>query len=420
MTTGQRIAQKRKELGLSQEALGEKLGVSRQSIYKWESDAALPEIDKLIALSRLFGMSVGVLLGVEEETTQQPREDGELSEKQLQMIEEITARYVNALPKSSPRKKHPFLRFLAIAAAVIAAWQLYAKLEEVDRQYQTLTNQVQYVQRNVESQIQGISTRVENILEAQNSLVADKEVSIAATDLKENLVTFAFRAVPKTFTETTVAYLEVSSQGQTQTFGPYQPGSNQTFSGEVTTSLTDGIALSIVFEDGGVRQTQLLREYYDLYTASLPDLWSLHADFWRMSLNEPYVLEFPSRTNEGQVVYFREVDSGKQWAENEPAAELASAKIGLFKNNTLVAWAEPIEKPDSYHGFEDCQFFRFPDLRVELTEEDALCVGALLTDSYGRTFFRQDSPYHAAENGALLDHFDRYQLDNDLENWVFD
>ena len=34
MTIGQRIAQKRKELGLSQEALGSKLGVSRQSIYK--------------------------------------------------------------------------------------------------------------------------------------------------------------------------------------------------------------------------------------------------------------------------------------------------------------------------------------------------------------------------------------------------
>lgn len=33
MTIGQRIAQKRKELGLSQEALGSKLGVSRQSIY---------------------------------------------------------------------------------------------------------------------------------------------------------------------------------------------------------------------------------------------------------------------------------------------------------------------------------------------------------------------------------------------------
>ena len=76
MTIGQRIACKRKELALSQEALGEALGVSRQAIYKWESDTALPEIDKLISLSKLFGVSVGWLLGVEEESeapnTQEP------------------------------------------------------------------------------------------------------------------------------------------------------------------------------------------------------------------------------------------------------------------------------------------------------------------------------------------------------------
>ena len=45
MTIGQRIAQERKRLGLSQEALGEALGVSRQAISKWEADASLPEID---------------------------------------------------------------------------------------------------------------------------------------------------------------------------------------------------------------------------------------------------------------------------------------------------------------------------------------------------------------------------------------
>ena len=90
MTTGQRIAAKRKELELSQEGLGERLGVSRQSIYKWESDASLPEIDKLVALSRLFNVPVGWLLGVEEESTQgsDPR-----SEEQLHMIEEIFRRY---------------------------------------------------------------------------------------------------------------------------------------------------------------------------------------------------------------------------------------------------------------------------------------------------------------------------------------
>ena len=93
MSIGQRIAQKRKEQGLSQEALGEQLGVSRQSIYKWESDAALPEIEKLIALSRLFGVSVGWLLGVEEDAAPVQDASGELTEAQLKMVEEITQRY---------------------------------------------------------------------------------------------------------------------------------------------------------------------------------------------------------------------------------------------------------------------------------------------------------------------------------------
>lgn len=64
LTLGQRIAQERKKLGLSQEALGEKLGVSRQAISKWESDGAIPEIDKLIALSKLFSTDLNGLLGV--------------------------------------------------------------------------------------------------------------------------------------------------------------------------------------------------------------------------------------------------------------------------------------------------------------------------------------------------------------------
>ena len=45
-TIGQRIAAKRRELGLSQIDLGEQMGVSRQSVSKWEADGAIPEIDK--------------------------------------------------------------------------------------------------------------------------------------------------------------------------------------------------------------------------------------------------------------------------------------------------------------------------------------------------------------------------------------
>lgn len=66
MTLGQRIQAGRNALELSQEGLGEKLGVSRQAVSKWEADAAVPDTDKLIALSKLFGMTLNELLQVEE------------------------------------------------------------------------------------------------------------------------------------------------------------------------------------------------------------------------------------------------------------------------------------------------------------------------------------------------------------------
>ena len=65
MTLGQRIQELRKQRDLSQEALGEKLGVSRQAVSRWEMDGAVPEVDKLIAMSRLFGVSLDLLLDVE-------------------------------------------------------------------------------------------------------------------------------------------------------------------------------------------------------------------------------------------------------------------------------------------------------------------------------------------------------------------
>ena len=61
MTLGQRINQYRKKLGLSQEALGEHLGVSRQAVSKWETDAASPDVENLLALARIFGVSVAEL-----------------------------------------------------------------------------------------------------------------------------------------------------------------------------------------------------------------------------------------------------------------------------------------------------------------------------------------------------------------------
>jgi len=59
---GQKIQIYRQKSGLTQEALAEKLNVSRQSVSKWELGQTLPEVDKIIAMSRLFSTSTDELL----------------------------------------------------------------------------------------------------------------------------------------------------------------------------------------------------------------------------------------------------------------------------------------------------------------------------------------------------------------------
>lgn len=188
MTIGQRIALKRKELSFSQEALGQEVGVSRQSIYKWESDAAVPEIDKLIALSRLFGVSVGWLLGVEE-TPEADGTDGtasssapeELTQAQLKMVEQIVERYTAALPKPpSPRRRRWNQLGIAAGALCLCAVlvSLFGRLDGLDRQYNDLQNDLAQVESSVNSQMGSATGRIEDILKAQNSLTADYSVEL--------------------------------------------------------------------------------------------------------------------------------------------------------------------------------------------------------------------------------------------------
>ena len=54
MTLGEKLSKLRKEYNYTQEQLADILGVSRQSISKWESDIAYPETDKLIKMGKLF------------------------------------------------------------------------------------------------------------------------------------------------------------------------------------------------------------------------------------------------------------------------------------------------------------------------------------------------------------------------------
>lgn len=428
MTIGQRVAQKRKELGLSQEALGDQLGVSRQSIYKWESDSALPEIDKLIALSRLFGVSVGWLLGVEGPAEADEAEDagtdtgstpnvtaGELTEAQLKMVEEIVERYTAALPKPPSRRRQKVLKAAVIAGVLCLVSSLYSlseRLDGMDQQYGNLQSNITRVETTVNSQIGSISDRVEEILKAQNSLTADYGCEQTAMDLAANTVSFRAWAVPKTYVEDMSAVFQTDSgSGPVETAAVLEPG--QTFSAGLTAELTDSITVSVVFiAPDGTRQTQLLDQFYSLYSDTMPAV-DVQSNFMWMDL-EDGALVLTENSHE-RYIWTQE----QMWSVTGNTAAIADVRVGLFQNRKLVAWAEPCEQPSSFHGFEGCSFYQLPELRLDLTAQDTVEIAAVVTDEYGRVTICQDVPYVPDAEEAELVHPDVSSLDNDPANWNY-
>ena len=73
---GERLAALRKQRDMSQEALAEKLGLTRQTISKWETGASTPDLGLLVRLAEVFGVSTDSLLGVETVASQEKESKG--------------------------------------------------------------------------------------------------------------------------------------------------------------------------------------------------------------------------------------------------------------------------------------------------------------------------------------------------------
>ena len=88
MTFSEKLMELRRRSGMSQEQLADRLGVTRQSVSKWESGTAMPELVKLISLSELFGVTVDYLVKdwIEEPAAESGGED--LSARQAERLEQ--------------------------------------------------------------------------------------------------------------------------------------------------------------------------------------------------------------------------------------------------------------------------------------------------------------------------------------------
>lgn len=417
MTTGQRIAAKRKELKLSQEALGEQLGVSRQSIYKWESDASLPEIDKLVSMSRLFSVRVGWLLGVEEEAAPQAdpapaQEEGELTPAQLSMVEEIVARYLAAQPAPKKRKKWPL-----VLAALVLLWggfALFSRLEQLNSRYDSLQNSISYVSSNVNSQINSITNRVEAVLKAQNDLTADYGAQLDCVDPATNTAAFSVQATPKTYVPGMQAYFLADWGGDVPTEVAARAENNGTFSAELTCPLTDSITLSVVFVTGDTRQTQLLDSFSRLYSSTLPNL-DVYGDLLLKSNADGPVL--------ADRVY-KVVNYGydNDLVQLSPEEFKTGVQLGLFVNFQLQTWLEPTEPEEwTTRLNEETCLFALPETALSLQPGDLVFLAAVYTDPYSRQTVAPMVPLSKYTGDDLeWDDLSDYTSYFDLSNYHFD
>ena len=170
-TLGMRISQRRRMLSLSQEAFGEKMGVSRQAISKWESDAAIPEVDRLIEMSKLFGVSVGWLLGTESEL-------GMLSEDCIVPVAPTVPglQQPDIEPVSQPEPEQPPrqpLAWIAVACCVVSVVSLILSIIAFSRPMPEVSNQTAQLSQEDKEYLESVQQDLE-YLKARNEQMYER------------------------------------------------------------------------------------------------------------------------------------------------------------------------------------------------------------------------------------------------------
>ena len=273
MTMGQRIAVRRKLKNMSQEALAEQLQVSRQAISKWESDGAVPEVDKLISLGQIFGVSVGWLLGTEqEEGLRLP--GNSLTESQITAVEEIVA------------QNHPKRRTLAgVLLTVAALWVVLGLgISYAERQETTNTENLAAVealrQENevLRNQLNTVQEKLNTMAEADRLL---KSMSSDSVVLDDGNIRISFAFIPKVYQEEAKAYLSVKQEYQDPELIPCA-WDGEKYTAEADIPLANEIHYSFLLVTEGMFREQSLMDpdfYYAIDRLSNPGIYThFHLD----------------------------------------------------------------------------------------------------------------------------------------------
>lgn len=397
MTIGARIQDLRKAAGLSQEALGDLLGVSRQSISKWESDLAVPELDKLIALSKRFNLSIGALLGVEDEAAAQT----ELTDRELEALSAIAAKLAPPSPPQPTRRLSRILlvgaALLATVAVAIAGERLTARMSGLESQVTQLHSSMAALNAGVSQRIDSVTGQVAGLLEEQARTTTDQHTEIAAVDLHANTVTFALRATPKTLQEGAAVTFRADWPGGSATL----PGEGAgTYTGTVTCPLTDEIRLYLELQEGPEKRSQLLEVWTGLDAKYALRLEGYDGGDVRTTPDGAKLVE-------GRLPADRWLGASAmgwlEWAPGmDPQPEFVRVVAALFVNGELMAehdrGADHVNRDETGVNFSRGWYWKEQD--VTFSPGDRVVTAVLAEDNYGRRASALSQSYRITEDGT--------------------
>ena len=402
-TLGRRVQEARKAAGLSQESLGERLGVSRQAVSKWEADAAVPELENLIAMSRIFGVTIGALLGVEPpeapsegdapESPGDGAEDaapaGELTDRELAAVEAIAQKYLEAVqrPRWSRRKKLAAVAG-ACAAGLLIVLILNGIFSSLGRRLDQVQDQANYIQSSVSSQIGSLTGQLSDLLKAQNSIISGYDIRVADYSLEDRAWYLTASVTPREYTEgMVVTFTARADSGETSSSPPARNeggiftvenwavpmGDSPDVPGDFPVYPTD-TTISVSFAGGDTVRTETLDSlYWNLtdYRLEVDGRWETewaagHLTLGNLDLQIENTTELPVALADAELALFCHGEEEPLWS-----APLEDA-VELWRRQGYVQMYVPVEADVS---------------PVRMNTGDALLAAVHVTDDHGQDYW---------------------------------
>ena len=409
MSIGQKITLIRKNKNLSQEAFGEALGVTRQAISKWESEQSVPDVDNLILISKRFDVSVGWLLGIEDEEQKDNADISDINsvlEDYLVKISEMSERHVpvkdiNAEKKEQSRKLISIISWILIGCMLIWNVSLSGRLADTDSRLEALNdNLVSY-----KNEAMGVMDRLKSDIEASkgtNSHISEFSYNYIEYYPEENEVKLMVSFIPQNITKDSRVTVTVSTE-----YGPYPDNdyavyaeyneSSCRYFATLTVPVMKGMRVNLTVDDGEkVMGSEICK--LDVYEQVSPTKTGIE-----YKNNNDSAVEL----KDGKII-----KGDFDFYTAAPAFEntFLGHKIKTVKTELMVyhngKFVKSAEMQDNY-GKQMQVGINLAEFLGELTfvEDDSLYFEVKMTDNYGREYTSDEAVSMLVRGDVMVSYY---------------